>query len=135
MAAQDADQIIGLQQRVLQAGAQDLGLLNRRHKGHGAWLAVFSLLSPQAQQGPVSDAGRQRKVAELDDELEVELCGPAWFAELPPSEGPADDYRLLINELMRLMIDRQLFTFVTAAPDRFRRSSASPLYRNAVMYF
>ncbi|MFQ6049412.1 MAG: hypothetical protein ACE5K7_08610, partial [Phycisphaerae bacterium] len=38
----------------------------------------------------------------------------AWFAELPPQEGPAGDYRLLINELMRLMLARQLLAFVTA---------------------
>jgi hypothetical protein len=67
------------------------------------------------QDRRLSEAGRQRKVGELDDEI-VELCGPAWFAELPPSEGPADDYRLLVNEVMRLMLERQLFTFVTAAP-------------------
>ena len=39
-----------------------------------------------------------------------------WVAELPPGEGPQDDYRLLCNELMRLMLAQQLFTFVTAAP-------------------
>jgi len=39
-----------------------------------------------------------------------------WFAELPPLEGPDNDYRLLCNELMRLMLQEQLFTFVTAAP-------------------
>jgi hypothetical protein len=38
-----------------------------------------------------------------------------WFAELPPLEGPDDDYRLLCNELMRLLLAEQLFTFVTAA--------------------
>jgi len=64
--------------------------------------------------GRLSDAGRARKVSELDDEI-ADLCLPAWVAELPKSEGPADDYRLLVNELMRLMVDRQLFTFVTAA--------------------
>ena len=62
----------------------------------------------------LGDAGRTRKVAALDDEI-LELCGPAWVAELPPLEGPADDYRLLVNELMRLMLAQQLFTFVTAA--------------------
>jgi transposase len=62
----------------------------------------------------LGDAGRARKVAELDDEI-LDLCGPMWSAELPPLEGPADDYRLLAGELMRLMLGRQLFTFVTAA--------------------
>jgi hypothetical protein len=61
----------------------------------------------------LGDAGRARKVVELDDDI-VDLCLPTWSAELPKSEGPADDYRLLVNELMRLMVDQQLFTFVTA---------------------
>ena len=63
----------------------------------------------------LGEVGRQRKVAALEDEI-VELCWPAWLADLQPTEGPADDYRLLVNEVMRLMLDRQLFTFVTAAP-------------------
>ena len=62
----------------------------------------------------LSDAGRARKVGELDDEI-LELCGPVWLAELPKTTGPADDYRLLCEELMRLMLNQQLFTFVTAA--------------------
>ena len=61
------------------------------------------------------EATRARKVAELDDSI-LELCGPVWGAELPKLEGAADEYRLLCNELMRLMLDKQLFTFVTAAP-------------------
>jgi transposase len=63
----------------------------------------------------LSAAGRAQKVAELDDVL-LELCLPMWLAELPPLEGTANDYRLLVNELMRLMLDQQLFTFVTAPP-------------------
>jgi hypothetical protein len=31
-------------------------------------------------------------------------------------EGPDNDYRLLCNEVMRLMLAEQLFVFVTAAP-------------------
>jgi len=62
----------------------------------------------------LSAAGRVEKVGALDDEI-LELCFPMWVAELPPGEGPADDYRRLCNELMRLMLARQLFTFVTAA--------------------
>jgi hypothetical protein len=59
--------------------------------------------------------GRKSKVAALDDEV-LELCAPMWAAELPPGEGPADDYRRLCNELMRVMLAEELFTFVTAAP-------------------
>jgi len=59
--------------------------------------------------------GRNGKVALLEDKIR-ELCGSMWVAELPPGEGPEDDYRRLCNELMRLMLAEQLFTFVTAEP-------------------
>lgn len=63
----------------------------------------------------LGNAGRARKVAALDEAI-FDLCAPVWLAELPPLEGCANDYRLLNNELMRLAIAQQLFTFVTAAP-------------------
>ena len=63
----------------------------------------------------MSDEGRTRKVAEMDDEI-LELRGAMWAAEMPPLEGVVDDYRLLANEIMRLMLTRQLFTCVTT-PD------------------
>ncbi len=62
----------------------------------------------------LGDAGRVAKVAALDEEI-LKLCGSEWFAELAPSDGPANDYRLLTNEMMKLMLAGQLFTFVTAA--------------------
>jgi len=68
------------------------------------------------KDGRRSMAGRAEKVAELDDEI-LELCGPMWFLDLPPlEEGPENDHRLLVNEMMRLMLAKQLFTFVTASP-------------------
>ncbi len=63
----------------------------------------------------LSAEGRKGKVAALDDRI-LELCGPMWMAELPPGEGPEDDHRRLCNELMRVMLAEQLFTFVTAEP-------------------
>jgi len=63
----------------------------------------------------LNDAGRAKKVNALNDEI-FDVCAPMWAAELPPLEGPANDYRLLANELMRLMLADELFTFVTAAP-------------------
>jgi len=73
-----------------------------------------------------NDAGRARKVAELDDEI-LDLCSPMWVADLPPLEGPDGDYRLLVNELMRLMLAQQLFTFVTAAPVTTPKGETSPV--------
>ena len=66
--------------------------------------------------GRLSDAGRAAKVAALDDEI-LEMCAGMWLQQLPPLEdGPHNDYRLLVNELMRLMLDQQLFSFVLAKP-------------------
>jgi transposase len=78
-------------------------------------LEIYRAACRLQRDGRFSDAGRAQKVADLDDEI-LELCGPLWAAELPPLEGPDNDYRLLANELMRLMLARQLFTFVTAQP-------------------
>lgn len=77
-------------------------------------LEIYRAACRVQSDGRLGDAGRARKVVQLDDEL-FDLCISVWAAELPKSEGPTDDYRLLVNELMRLMLDRQLFTFVTAA--------------------
>lgn len=78
-------------------------------------LAIYRQACRVQQDGRLGDAGRDRKVAALDDDI-LELCAPLWIAELPPLEdGPENDYRLLVNELMRLMLERQLFTFVTSS--------------------
>lgn len=79
-------------------------------------LEIYHQACRVQRDGRFGDAGRARQVAALDDEV-LELCVPMWVAELPPLEdGPENDYRLLVNELMRLMLDKQLFTFVTTSP-------------------
>jgi len=78
-------------------------------------LAIYREACRVQRDGRLSDAGRAEKVAALDDRI-LELCGPMWYAELPPLEGPHNDYRLLCNEMMRLMLAKELFTFVTSPP-------------------
>jgi hypothetical protein len=78
-------------------------------------LEIYRAACRVQRDGRLGDAGRAAKVSGLDEEM-LKLCGSRWFAESSPTEGPENDYRLLINELMRLMLERQLFTFVTAAP-------------------
>src|SRR3954451_19153723 len=78
-------------------------------------LEIYRAAVRVQRDGRLGDAGRAAKVAALEEEL-LELCGPMWFAELPPLEGLANDYRLLVNELMRLLLAEELFTFVTALP-------------------
>jgi hypothetical protein len=76
-------------------------------------LEIYRAACRVQRDGRLSDAGRARKVAALENEL-FELCCPLWLAELPPLEGPDDDYRRLVNEVMRLLLAGELFTFVTA---------------------
>ena len=89
-------------------------------------LEIYRTACRTQRDGRLSDAGRTRKVADLDDEI-LDLCTPTWAADLPPLEGPADDYRLLVNELMRLMLAQQLFTFVTAGPVEMPNGDTQPV--------
>jgi hypothetical protein len=76
-------------------------------------LEIYRRACRVQRDGRMGPAGRAKKVAELDDAI-LELCAPMWSLELPPlPEGPENDYRLLANELMRLMLDQELFRFVT----------------------
>jgi transposase len=89
-------------------------------------LEIYRAACRVQRDGRFSAAGRTQKVADLDDEI-LALCGPLWAAELPPLEGPDNDYRLLANELMRLMLAQQLFTFVTAQPAAQPNGRTPPL--------
>ena len=66
------------------------------------------------RDGRLGQAGRERKVAELDDEL-LELCAGRWLDETPTPGEIENTYRCLAHELMRLMLAQELFTFVLQA--------------------
>jgi transposase len=75
----------------------------------------------------LSATGRANKVLILDDAI-YELCLPLWDLELPPLEaGPQNDYRLLVNEVMQLMLHEQLFTFVTTVPAAQPNGKSAPV--------
>jgi hypothetical protein len=79
-------------------------------------LAIYRSACRVQRDGRLRDAGRARRVAVLDDEV-LALCAPVWVAELPKlADETEDNYRLLVEEVMRLMLAKELFTFVTAPP-------------------
>ena len=78
-------------------------------------LEIYHAACRVRRDGRLGVEGRQKKVTALENEV-FDLCIAMWAAELPPSQGLENDYRLLCNELMRLMLADQLFTFVTAEP-------------------
>ena len=59
-----------------------------------------------------SDAGRAAKIDELDNML-CDLCGDRFMDETEPSTDLEGDYRNLVHEVVRLMGESELFTFVT----------------------
>lgn len=79
-------------------------------------LEIYRKACRAQRDGRLSAAGRARRVTDLDEEI-VGLCAPLWALGLPPlAESAENDYRLLVNEVMRLMVAQQLFLFVTAEP-------------------
>ena len=78
-------------------------------------LAIYREACRVQRDGRLGESGRLRHVIRLDDRI-LALCGPMWLANRPPCEGVANDYRLLANEVMRLMLADELFPFVRAKP-------------------
>jgi hypothetical protein len=78
-------------------------------------LEIYRTACRVQQDGRLGDTGRARKVDALEEAL-WDLCAPLWLSELPPLPGLDNAYRLLVNELMRLLLAQQLFTFVTVQP-------------------
>jgi transposase len=78
-------------------------------------LAIYQKANRIQGDGRLSEVGRKQKVTDLEDDI-YSLCEPWWLAEGAPLEGLAHDFQLLVNEVMRLMLAQQLFSFVTAAP-------------------
>jgi transposase len=78
-------------------------------------LEIYRQACRVQRDGGLGDAGRQRGVDDLNKPIGL-LCVVMWWADLPPSDGPANDYRLRVNEVMRLMLAGELFTFVTTTP-------------------
>jgi hypothetical protein len=71
-----------------------------------------------------SAAGRTAKVAGLEDAI-FELCSSVRFAE--KLDELTNDHRLLVAEVFRLLLAKQLFTFVTAPPVQQPNGSIQPV--------
>jgi transposase len=74
----------------------------------------------------LSDAGRARKVVALDDEI-FDLCIANLLPDLPPPNGLAKDYHLLVSEVLRLLLRQELLTFVTAKPTEQPNGTIKPV--------
>jgi transposase len=67
------------------------------------------------RDGRFSTVGRAERVAQLDDRI-LYLCGAFSLEELWSAQGLEHDFGLLVSEVLRLMMNQALFTFVTTLP-------------------
>jgi hypothetical protein len=73
-----------------------------------------------------SAAGREQRVAKLDDQV-LELCGVFVLDELLSASGLDHDFGLLVAEVLRLMLNQALFTFVTTPPVQQPKGTTTPV--------
>src|SRR5215472_6227456 len=64
-----------------------------------------------AADGRLAEAGRKQRVAELEGRL-CDLCQPYWHDTTPAMTPHERDFTNLVNELVRLLLAEELFTFV-----------------------
>jgi transposase len=76
-------------------------------------LAIYHEACRVQRDERLGAAGRVEKVALLTEAI-FELCVARWLADQSIVQGHANDYRKLVNELMRLALEEELFNFVTA---------------------
>jgi len=74
-------------------------------------LALYHQAKRAAADGRLGEAGRQQRVGELEGRL-GELCKPHWHEATPDMKPHERDFTNLVNELVRLMLAEELFTFV-----------------------
>jgi transposase len=85
-----------------------------------------------AADGRLAQEGREQRVADLEGRL-CELCGPYWRYgdEAPPGTKPHErDFINLVNELMRLLMAEELFTFVLVTEVEPTNNSSERRLRN-----
>jgi transposase len=92
-----------------------LALLYPRKKTYQRFLdqllSIFRDGKRAATDGRLAEAGRKQRVAELEGRL-CDLCQPYWRDTNPQMKPHECDFAKLVNELVRLMMAEELFTFV-----------------------
>jgi transposase len=79
------------------------------------------------RDGRLSGEGRARKVVALDNEI-LDLCVANWSSDEPsPPTGLDKDFSLLVKEVLRLLVSKQLLTFVAAKPTEQPNGATKPV--------
>jgi transposase len=89
-------------------------------------LAIYREACGLQRDQRYSAAGRAAKVALLDDKV-LFLCGALSIEDLLSAAGLDHDFGLLVQEVMRVMLHQELFTFVTAPPVQQPNGTTKPV--------
>jgi transposase len=113
-----------------------LALLYPRRKKYQRFLdrllALYYDAKRAAADGRLGEAGRKRRVAELDGRL-CELCQPYWREATADMKPPERDFTNLVNELVRLVLAEELFTFVLRPEVEPTNNAMERLLRNPAL--
>lgn len=85
-----------------------------------------------AEDGRLGAAGRKRRVAELEGRL-CALCRPYQRTTTSGLKPPERDFTNLVNELLRLMLAEELFTFVLVPEVEATNNLTERLLRGAAL--
>ena len=92
-----------------------LALLYPRKKTYRRFLdrllQVYHDAKRTAEDGRLGETGRKHRVAELEGRL-CGLCQPYWHETTPDMKPHERDFANLVNELIRVALEEELFTFV-----------------------
>lgn len=74
-------------------------------------LELYNDANRVAKDGRLGEAGRKHRIVDLEDRL-CKLCQPHRRDITPDMKSQERDFTRLVNELMRLLLAEELFTFV-----------------------
>jgi transposase len=89
-------------------------------------LAIYREACRLQRDGRFGMAGRAERVAALDDRILL-LCSAFVIDDLLAADGMEHDFGLLVAEVLRLMMDQTLFTFVTMPPVQQPNGTTKPV--------
>jgi len=93
-------------------------------------LAVFRQGKRYQQDGRLTDAGRRRKVEELEDRFQS-MCFSFRPDEQQKEAAGGKDYAALLRELVRCLADNELFTYVLHPEVEATNNASERTFRNA----
>jgi transposase len=95
-------------------------------------LHLYRAAQRAAEDGRLGDEGRKQRVAELEERL-IKLCVPYDREATPEMKPHEQDFTNLVQELIRLLLAEELFTFVLVPEVESTNNSMERLVRGPAL--